>query len=138
MTTFLAIWAPLNTRLASMYPLMGVVGWGGVQILDDGRVTDSQGRTVDFKNTILIMTSNAGSQVCASEWARLARVAGSTRPWLRETVPVHDLVGWRTGLRRGVSHPPAEERTPHPTSALSKHPSDAAALLLGGWRALPT
>ncbi len=33
-----------------------------LQILDDGRVTDSQGRTVDFKNTILIMTSNLGSQ----------------------------------------------------------------------------
>ena len=33
-----------------------------VQVLDDGRITDSQGRTVDFKNTILIMTSNIGSQ----------------------------------------------------------------------------
>ena len=32
-----------------------------LQILDDGRVTDSQGRTVDFKNTIIIMTSNLGS-----------------------------------------------------------------------------
>ncbi len=33
-----------------------------LQVLDDGRVTDSQGRTVDFKNTILIMTSNIGSE----------------------------------------------------------------------------
>ena len=33
-----------------------------LQVLDDGRVTDSQGRTVDFKNTILIMTSNIGAQ----------------------------------------------------------------------------
>ncbi len=33
-----------------------------LQILDDGRVTDSQGRTVDFKNTVLILTSNLGSQ----------------------------------------------------------------------------
>ena len=33
-----------------------------LQVLDDGRITDSQGRTVDFKNTILIMTSNIGSQ----------------------------------------------------------------------------
>ncbi len=33
-----------------------------LQILDDGRITDSQGRTVDFKNTIIIMTSNLGSQ----------------------------------------------------------------------------
>ena len=33
------------------------------QVLDDGRVTDSQGRTVSFKNTIIIMTSNLGSHV---------------------------------------------------------------------------
>ena len=34
-----------------------------LQVLDDGRITDSQGRTVDFKNTIIIMTSNLGSSV---------------------------------------------------------------------------
>ncbi|HEY7598848.1 MAG TPA: AAA family ATPase, partial [Candidatus Limnocylindrales bacterium] len=34
-----------------------------LQVLDDGRLTDSQGRTVDFKNTVLIMTSNVGSQL---------------------------------------------------------------------------
>ncbi|HWQ51655.1 MAG TPA: AAA family ATPase, partial [Terriglobales bacterium] len=34
-----------------------------LQVLDDGRITDSQGRTVDFKNTILIMTSNLGSEI---------------------------------------------------------------------------
>ena len=34
-----------------------------LQVLDDGRVTDSQGRTVDFKNTVIIMTSNLGSQI---------------------------------------------------------------------------
>ena len=33
-----------------------------LQVLDDGRITDSQGRTVDFKNTVIIMTSNLGSQ----------------------------------------------------------------------------
>ena len=33
-----------------------------LQVLDDGRITDTQGRTVDFKNTIIIMTSNAGAQ----------------------------------------------------------------------------
>jgi ATP-dependent Clp protease ATP-binding subunit ClpB len=36
-----------------------------LQILDDGRLTDGQGRTVDFKNTIVIMTSNIGSQYIA-------------------------------------------------------------------------
>src|SRR3989475_1753761 len=34
-----------------------------LQVLDDGRITDGQGRTVDFKNTVIIMTSNIGSQV---------------------------------------------------------------------------
>ncbi|TPF97812.1 ATPase AAA [Bifidobacterium sp. UTCIF-39] len=38
-----------------------------LQVLDDGRLTDGQGRTVDFKNTILIMTSNLGSQFLVSQ-----------------------------------------------------------------------
>ncbi len=38
-----------------------------LQILDDGRITDSQGRTVDFKNTIIIMTSNLGSEYLLEE-----------------------------------------------------------------------
>jgi ATP-dependent Clp protease ATP-binding subunit ClpB len=38
-----------------------------LQVLDDGRLTDGQGRTVDFKNTILIMTSNAGAQHLAEQ-----------------------------------------------------------------------
>jgi ATP-dependent Clp protease ATP-binding subunit ClpB len=38
-----------------------------LQIMDDGRLTDGQGRTVDFKNTVLIMTSNIGSQFIAAE-----------------------------------------------------------------------
>ncbi len=37
-----------------------------LQVLDDGRLTDGQGRTVDFKNTVLIMTSNLGSDIIAS------------------------------------------------------------------------
>ena len=38
-----------------------------LQILDDGRLTDSQGRTIDFKNTIIIMTSNLGSNILLSD-----------------------------------------------------------------------
>lgn len=34
-----------------------------LQVLDDGRMTDGQGRTVDFRNTLIIMTSNLGSQL---------------------------------------------------------------------------
>jgi ATP-dependent Clp protease ATP-binding subunit ClpB len=41
-----------------------------LQVLDDGRLTDSQGRTVDFKNTVLIMTSNIGSAAIAATGAR--------------------------------------------------------------------
>jgi ATP-dependent Clp protease ATP-binding subunit ClpB len=38
-----------------------------LQVLDDGRITDGHGRTVDFKNTVIIMTSNIGSQIIAEE-----------------------------------------------------------------------
>ena len=40
-----------------------------LQVLDDGRLTDSKGRTVDFKNTVLIMTSNLGAQQLSTAWA---------------------------------------------------------------------
>ena len=43
-----------------------------LQVLDDGRLTDSQGRTVDFKNTVLIMTSNIGSQEILEAQSRRA------------------------------------------------------------------
>ncbi len=52
-----------------------------LQVLDDGRITDSQGRTVDFKNTIIIMTSNLGSRFL------LEGVTGNTIPeGVRESV----------------------------------------------------
>jgi ATP-dependent Clp protease ATP-binding subunit ClpB len=41
-----------------------------LQVLDDGRLTDSKGRTVDFKNTVLIMTSNVGASALTSAWAQ--------------------------------------------------------------------
>lgn len=41
-----------------------------LQILDDGRVTDSQGRVINFKNTVLIMTSNIGSHVILDKMQR--------------------------------------------------------------------
>ena len=52
-----------------------------LQVLDDGRITDSQGRTVDFKNTILIMTSNLGS-----EYILNGIVDGDITPEAREQV----------------------------------------------------
>jgi ATP-dependent Clp protease ATP-binding subunit ClpB len=47
-----------------------------LQVLDDGRLTDSQGRTVDFKNTVIIMTSNVASQIIAATGARPGTPAG--------------------------------------------------------------
>ncbi|MBQ1857910.1 MAG: AAA family ATPase [Bacteroidales bacterium] len=47
-----------------------------LQVLDDGRLTDNKGRTVDFKNTILIMTSNAGSDIIQSYMDNLPDIAG--------------------------------------------------------------
>jgi ATP-dependent Clp protease ATP-binding subunit ClpB len=46
-----------------------------LQVLDDGRLTDSQGRTVDFKNTVVIMTSNIGSAAIAAVGARAGDAA---------------------------------------------------------------
>ena len=45
-----------------------------LQILDDGRLTDSKGRTVNFKNTIIIMTSNIGAQLIQSEMQKMEGV----------------------------------------------------------------
>ncbi|MBO4414447.1 MAG: ATP-dependent chaperone ClpB, partial [Lachnospiraceae bacterium] len=53
-----------------------------LQVLDDGRITDSQGRTVDFKNTIIIMTSNLGSQYLLDGIAE----DGSIRPEAEDMV----------------------------------------------------
>ncbi|MBX7144786.1 MAG: ATP-dependent chaperone ClpB [Oligoflexia bacterium] len=50
-----------------------------LQILDDGRVTDSQGRTVDFKNTVVIMTSNIGSHHLLSGIGAEGKISDKTR-----------------------------------------------------------
>ena len=59
-----------------------------LQVLDDGRITDSQGRTVDFKNTILIMTSNIGSPYLLDGIDE----KGDIKPDAQEQV-MHDLRG---------------------------------------------
>ena len=50
-----------------------------LQVLDDGRITDSQGRTVDFKNTIIIMTSNLGSGIILEGIDENGEIADSAR-----------------------------------------------------------
>jgi len=50
-----------------------------LQVLDDGRLTDGQGRTVDFKNTVIVMTSNLGSH-------QIMQMAGQDHELIREAV----------------------------------------------------
>ena len=60
-----------------------------LQILDDGRVTDSQGRTVDFKNTILIMTSNLGSSLILEGISEEGALDEHTREQVRTLLRGH-------------------------------------------------
>ena len=76
-----------------------------LQVLDDGRITDAQGRTVDFKNTIIIMTSNIGSRFL------LDGVVGDTIP---ETVRESVMAELRKAFRPGVPEP---DRRDHPLQA---------------------
>ncbi len=85
-----------------------------LQVLDDGRLTDSKGRTVDFKNTVLIMTSNLGANLLSTAWAdgdegfqeATTRVMGVLREHFRPEFlnRVDDIV---------VFHPLGEEQLEH-------------------------
>jgi ATP-dependent Clp protease ATP-binding subunit ClpB len=85
-----------------------------LQVLDDGRLTDSKGRTVDFKNTVLIMTSNVGASALSTAWAQgesgfedaKVRVMESLRQQFRPEFlnRVDDIV---------VFHPLGEEQLTH-------------------------
>ena len=77
-----------------------------LQIMDDGRLTDGQGRTVDFKNTVLIMTSNVGSPVHRGRVGRgegPGAGGGGAHPDLPARVPQPDR-------RRGHLPPPHQGR----------------------------
>ena len=56
-----------------------------LQVLDDGRLTDNKGRTVNFKNTIIIMTSNLGSDYIRERSAQIGTSDASRQEWLDET-----------------------------------------------------
>ena len=85
-----------------------------LQVLDDGRLTDSKGRTVDFKNTVLIMTSNVGAAALTTAWAEgeegfndaKVRVLDSLRQQFRPEFlnRVDDII---------VFHPLGEEQLTH-------------------------
>ncbi len=57
-----------------------------LQILDDGRLTDGQGRVVDFRNAVIIMTSNVGSQIIQEELLSTDDGAGNAEPEIPTTV----------------------------------------------------
>ncbi len=60
-----------------------------LQILDDGRVTDAQGRTVDFKNTVIIMTSNIGSQYLTEDASRDGEISARARDSVMRDLRTH-------------------------------------------------
>jgi ATP-dependent Clp protease ATP-binding subunit ClpB len=112
-----------------------------LQVLDDGRLTDGQGRTVDFTNTVLIMTSNLKGdplsffkpefvnrvddiirfrQLAPRTWvaSSTSSSATSSSAWLpgasSSRSPTPPGVAGRGGLRRGLRRPPAEAGHPGP------------------------
>ncbi|WPC08484.1 ATP-dependent chaperone ClpB [Globicatella sp. PHS-GS-PNBC-21-1553] len=60
-----------------------------LQVLDDGRLTDSKGRTVDFKNTVLIMTSNIGSPLLLEGVDENGQIAEETASQVRQLLRTH-------------------------------------------------
>ena len=60
-----------------------------LQVLDDGRLTDSQGRTIDFKNTILIMTSNLGSELLLQGTDDQGRISTSAQEQVAKLLQAH-------------------------------------------------
>lgn len=60
-----------------------------LQVLDDGRLTDSQGRTVDFKNTIMIMTSNLGSDILLDQVSEDGKISAETHAAVMKLAQEH-------------------------------------------------
>lgn len=60
-----------------------------LQVLDDGRITDSQGRTVDFKNTIIIMTSNIGSSYLIEGIGKNGEISGAVQEQVMSELRMH-------------------------------------------------
>ncbi len=73
-----------------------------LQLLDDGRLTDAQGRTVDFRNTVVIMTSNIGSEYLLEG----ATAGGEIKPDARDRV----LASMRSAFRPQAFEPAGRHR----------------------------
>ncbi len=75
-----------------------------VQVLDDGHITDAQGRKVDFKQTIIIMTSNAGAQAII-EPKRLGFVSGTDEKGRLSVYEIRGHGGSAPDVQAGVPQP---------------------------------
>ena len=85
-----------------------------LQVLDDGRITDSQGRTVDFKNTILILTSNLGSQALLDGINEAGEISETARNQVSELLKrsfrpeflnrLDEIVFYKPLTRENVTH----------------------------------
>ena len=97
-----------------------------LQVLDDGRLTDGQGRTVDFKNTLIIMTSNIGSEFLANQ--KEGEDVEAVRPYV--------MAEMKSQVPPGIPQP---DRRDHPVSSPQaradghdcRHPDRAAAKTAG-------
>ena len=85
-----------------------------LQVLDDGRITDSQGRTVDFKNTILIMTSNLGSQYLLDDIEEDGSISDQAKELVKNDLRTHfrpeflnrldEIIMFRPLTKDNISH----------------------------------
>ena len=88
-----------------------------LQVLDDGRLTDGQGRTVDFRNTLIIMTSNLGAEYLAT--SRRARTSTPVREQVMEVVRAAFPAGVPQPARRDHPVPPPDARADGQASSTS-------------------
>ena len=95
-----------------------------LQVLDDGRLTDNKGRTVDFKNTILIMTSNVGADIIQSYMEHLPMITNASQS--DRTVPEDNRLSdtIRSAAQRSA-HPLPAESTSTGENGLDGIPSEA-------------
>jgi ATP-dependent Clp protease ATP-binding subunit ClpB len=122
-----------------------------LQVLDDGRLTDSQGRTVDFKNTVLIMTSNVGSQEILEAQSRhasydemrslaIAELRRHFRPEflnrVDETVVFHPLTTAHLGRIVDIQLTRLRERLAERRIPLALTPAATASLATRGYDAV--
>ena len=82
-----------------------------LQLLDDGRLTDGKGRTVDFKNAVVIMTSNVGSHFIAEAYAANGAARRSRRAAARSTKAPGGRCSTRCASRSGRSSSTASTRS---------------------------